>query len=216
MTFSAGRDAAIQLRLPEVSPDATDYAVFDLETTGLHPASCQIIEIGWCVVRGKEPGPVRSLLVLCDGGVPHEIETLTGISSAVLEHEGIPLAEALGIFLAETRGLPLVGHNVLRFDMPFLEAACRKAGLNPPGRPRYRDTAALYKARCLGMTARPNQDHWSFAFQALDQRAPGVRYALHICCQELGISLDGVERHRAAGDVVITQQVYARLVSSAG
>ena len=210
MTLSSATAHAVQLRLPELSPDAVSYAVFDLETTGLDANTSQIIEIGWCVVRNQLAGKPRALLVTCEGGVPPEIRRLTGISNEMLAADGQELGVALTSFLDETDGLPLVGHNVLRFDMLFVEPACRKAGKAPPARNRYRDTAALYRASRLGMSPRPRQDHWSFA--AEDRPAPGLRFALHVCCAELGISLDNVVRHRAEGDVQITQQLYAQLM----
>ena len=190
MTLPSATAHAVQLRLPELSPDAVSYAVFDLETTGLDANTSQIIEIGWCVVRNQLAGKPRALLITCDGGVPPEIRRFTGISNEMLAADGQELGVALTSFLDETDGLPLVGHNVLRFDMLFVEAACRKAGKAPPARNRYRDTAALYRASRLGMSPRPRQDHWSFASEALDRRAPGLHFALHVCCAELGISLD--------------------------
>jgi DNA polymerase III epsilon subunit-like protein len=212
MTLSSPTAHAVQLRLPELSPDAVSYAVFDLETTGLDANTSQIIEIGWCVVRNQLAGKPRALLVTCEGGVPPEIRRLTGISNEMLAADGQELGVALTSFLDETDGLPLVGHNVLRFDMLFVEAACRKTGKAPPARNRYRDTAALYRASRLGMSPRPGQDHWSFASEALDRRAPGLHFALHVCCAELGIAIDGVARHRAGGDVQITRQLYAKLM----
>jgi DNA polymerase III epsilon subunit-like protein len=204
--------APLQLRLPELPEAAADYAVFDLETTGLQPATCQIIEIGWCVVRGGRTAQPRAVLVRCESGVPFVVQDLTGITPAMLAAQGVGLPEALDLFLADTAGLPLVGHNVLRFDMPFLEAACRATGRRAPARPLYRDTAAMYKAQRIGLRPRPGQDHWSFANEALDRRAPGVRFGLSVCCDALGIGRHGVTQHRAAGDVVLTQQLYHRLV----
>jgi DNA polymerase III epsilon subunit-like protein len=204
----------VQLPLPEAPADALDYAVFDLETTGLDATCCQIIEIGWCVVRSGRPAACRSLLVRCATGVPPEVQALTGISTELLERDGIPLGEALRAFLAETSDLPLVGHNVLRFDLRFLEAACGRATLPPPHRSRYRDTAALYRAWRLNLRPRPGQDHWSFAMEALDRRGPLFKYALGACCEAFGIALDGAPRHRAAGDVALTQRLYARLCAA--
>ncbi len=204
----------LQLALPEAPPDMQSYAVFDLETTGLRPAVDHVIEIGWCVVRAGWVAPVQSLLVQSPVPVPPEVQKLTGITPQLLEREAIPLRQALDRFFADCGELPLVGHNVVRFDAYFLEAACRLAGLAAPARGRYRDTAALYKAQKLALRRRPDQDHWAFACEALDRPAPGLRYALARCCSELGIALDGVERHRAAGDVTLTQQLYARLCSA--
>ncbi|HEY7295917.1 MAG TPA: 3'-5' exonuclease [Dehalococcoidia bacterium] len=201
----------LQLPLPAPSLGAGDYVVFDLETTGLRPASDHVIEIGWCVVRAGAVAPVRSVLVRSPVPLPAAVQALTGITPELLAREAIPLAPALEQFFADCADLPLVGHNVVRFDAHFLEAACRRAGRPAPERGRYRDTAALYKAQRLAISPRSGQDHWAFAREALDKPAPGLRYALERCCSELGIPLEGISRHRAAGDVHLTQQLYARL-----
>ncbi|HLZ68326.1 MAG TPA: 3'-5' exonuclease [Dehalococcoidia bacterium] len=194
--------------------DALNYVVFDLETTGLRPATDHVIEIGWCVVRDGTPGPLRSLLAQIPVPLPGAVQALTGISDELLAREALALAVVLGQFFADCGDLPLVGHNVVRFDAFFLESACRRAGLVAPSRGRYRDTAALYKAQRLALKPRPGQDHWTFACETLDRPAPGLRYALDRCCMALGISLDNVTRHRAAGDVQITLQLYQRLCAA--
>jgi len=213
MAHRTAPDPRLQLRLPEPVPDQHTYAVFDLETTGLNPRTCQIIEIGWCIVREGRAQPVRALLVRCDH-VPADVQALTGITPELLRRDGLPLDAALRTFLDEVADLPLVGHNVLHFDAPFIEAACRSIGLPPPHPSRYRDTAALYKASRLGMRPQPGQDHRSFALAALEVRAPGLKYNLSACCRALGIAPDGVTAHRAAGDVAITQRLYARLLGA--
>ena len=205
----------LQLALPEAPPDMQSYAVFDLETTGLRPASDHVIEIGWCVVQSGVVMPARSLLVQSPVPVPPEVQQLTGITPDLLAREAIPLRTALDRFLADCGGLALVGHNVVRFDAFFLEAACLRAGLPAPARGRYRDTAALYKAQRLSLRRRPDEDHWAFACRALDRPAPGLRYSLSRCCAELGITMAGITTHRAAGDVTLTQQLYAKLAVSA-
>lgn len=212
MVRRSGTQSALQLRLPEAGSAANVHAVFDLETTGLDSRACVIIEIGWCIVRDGVWSQPRALLVACDA-VPPEVQALTGITPEMLRLEGVPLADALGAFLSETEGMPLIGHNVLRFDRLFIDAACRRAGLVAPHPSRYRDTAALYKAMRLGMRPRTGQDHLSFAYEVLDRRAPGVRYSLATCCRELGILTNGVVAHRAAGDVQVTAELYARLTA---
>lgn len=202
---------AVQLALPEAQAAEDDYAVFDLETTGFDAASCQIIEVGWCVVRNGSPSPCRALLIRCPSGVPPAIQALTGITGEMLEREGVSLGQAMRSFLADTEGLPLVGHNVLRFDLRFLEAACRSVALPLPHRSRYRDTAALFRAHRLNLRPRPGQDHWAFAMEALDRRAPRVKFSLPVACEAFGISLADASRHRAGGDVLLTQRLYERL-----
>ncbi len=204
---------ATGLQLPLAQPPANtlNYVVFDLETTGLRPETDHVIEIGWCVVRDGVVAPVRSVLVQSPVPVPGEVQALTGISTELLAREAIALPAALARFFADCGDLPLVGHNVVRFDAFFLESACRRAGLVAPSRGRYRDTAALYKAQRLALQRRPGQDHWAFACETLDRPAPGLRYALARCCTAFGIPLDGVSRHRAAGDVQLTLQLYQRL-----
>ncbi len=99
-----------------------EFVVVDLETTGLSPRTCQIIEVG--AVRVDMATGARasfSSFVRCDAALPYHITRLTGISSDMLEDapDGAQVMADLAYFV---RGLPIVAYNA-GFDMSFLRAA---------------------------------------------------------------------------------------------
>ncbi len=106
---------------------AATYVALDLETTGLDPETCEIIEIGAVRFTPDRELETFHTMVRPRGSLPYYIQRLTGIRPS--EVEGAPLfaevASNLRSFLA---GLPLIGQNV-SFDLSFLSAQ----GIGPAG-----------------------------------------------------------------------------------
>ncbi|HEX3981783.1 MAG TPA: 3'-5' exonuclease [Acidimicrobiales bacterium] len=102
------------------------FAVVDVETTGFVAEQERIIEVGVVVLdpRGIEVGAFCTLVDPdCDPGPTH----IHGISSAMLS--GAPTFNTVHPFLADLlSGRVVVGHNVDRFDLPFLRAECLRSG----------------------------------------------------------------------------------------
>jgi predicted DnaQ family exonuclease/DinG family helicase len=102
---------------------ASTYVALDLETTGLEPGSDAIIEVG--AVKFDPKGVVQetfSTLVNPGRPVPYRIQMLTGIAPEEVT-EAPPMdavAPRLQQFIADH---PIVGQNVLGFDLRFLAAA---------------------------------------------------------------------------------------------
>ena len=102
---------------------ASTYVALDLETTGLEPNTDAIIEVG--AVKFDPKGVVQetfSTLVNPGRPVPYRIQMLTGIAPEEVA-EAPPMdavAPRLQQFIA---GQPIVGQNVLGFDLRFLAAA---------------------------------------------------------------------------------------------
>lgn len=102
-------------------------AFVDLETTGTHPRTDRIIEVG--VVLVDSDGSVREWQSLVDPevSVPPFIENFTGISNA--EVAGAPrfadIADELFVMLEDR---VFVAHNA-RFDYGFLRHSFQRAGL---------------------------------------------------------------------------------------
>lgn len=97
---------------------ADDYVCVDLETTGLDPTSCQIIEIG--AVKMESGVEVSRFSQLINPGEPIDpfITKLTGITNDMLR--GQPeIEEILPKFLDWVGDSLIVGHNV-NFDVNFL------------------------------------------------------------------------------------------------
>ena len=97
------------------------FVVFDLETTGLSPASSRIVEIGAQRVEALVPGATFETLVDPRLPLPPAITALTGIGPA--DVRGAPGQDlAVRRFLAFAGDGVLVAHNA-RFDMAFLDKA---------------------------------------------------------------------------------------------
>ena len=143
----AGLSASVASELLARSGTALERVVFgivDLETTGLSPTHCRILEIGAVALQGGCVRGTFGTLVDVGGPVPSGITALTGIDDASLEGapcEGSAL-EAFAAFLAEHRVDVLVAHNA-RFDRGFLARAWREHGR----RPRFPSSCARCASR---------------------------------------------------------------------
>ena len=103
----------------DVPLEVSSWIVFDLETTGLSPATSRICEIGAQQVVRLELAETFETLVNPRVPLPRAIQALTGIKPAQLR--SAPPAElAVRRFLAYAGDAVLVAHNA-RFDMAFLD-----------------------------------------------------------------------------------------------
>ncbi len=96
-----------------------DYVVLDIETTGFVKETDHILEIA--AVRYTFGTPKETFHTMVNPGcsIPKDIAELTGITDAdVADAPCIDsIAESLLKFLGDS---PIVGHNALSFDVPFL------------------------------------------------------------------------------------------------
>lgn len=119
------------------------FVVFDLETTGLDPSRCEIIEIGAIRVnRDSNMHDTFEALLKPSIPIPARITEITGITNAMVEAEGEEPAKALAEFKAFVGMLPLVAYNA-DFDMAFLRSAGERHGVKIGNR----ITCALKEAR---------------------------------------------------------------------
>lgn len=95
------------------------YVVVDIETTGFDYNNDRIIEIAAVSYEyGKKVAEFTSL-VNPDMLIPPEIINLTGITQEMVS-QAPSLAEVERIFLDFIGNLPIIGHNAVTFDIPFL------------------------------------------------------------------------------------------------
>ncbi len=121
--------------------------IFDTETTGLHPASDRLTEIG--AVKLKNMEIVDKFSTFVDPGMPisSAISELTGITDDMVMSAPSE-AEAVKAFLDFCGGNVVVAHNAA-FDVSFIRSAAERAGLeftNPVA-----DTLAISKAVLSGL-----------------------------------------------------------------
>ncbi len=116
-----------------------EMVVFDLETTGLSNATCEIIEIGAVLIRAGEVLSRYGTFVKPKTEIPPDITRLTGITNEMVA-DAPTIEDVLPEFLAYIGNRPLIAHNA-NFDVGFLKAAAdaqKRTFSNP-----YLDTVAL-------------------------------------------------------------------------
>jgi DNA polymerase III subunit epsilon len=111
------------------------FVVIDLETTGLDAGRHEIIEIAAIrYKKGTTTHDTFQALVKPSRKVPSKITEITGITQAMLDAEGEPLAQVLQQLNAFVGSMRLVTFNA-EFDMAFLDAAYEKHGFTKPSNP---------------------------------------------------------------------------------
>jgi DNA polymerase-3 subunit epsilon len=153
-----------------------EFAVVDLETTGLSPERCAILEIGAVRVAGLAIADRFETLLRPPSEIPPRIAALTGIDAALLAHAPEP-RHALRAFLrwlARAPRAPFVAHNAA-FDARFVARALGEHRLPPHAVP----------VLCTQRLAR----------RILPRLG---RYDLDHLCAHFGIA--NRSRHRALGD----------------
>lgn len=110
------------------------YLVFDTETTGL-PASYQappsdvdnwprVVQLAWETfdIHGRKTG-ARSFVIRPDGfKIPKDAEGIHGISTAIANRTGVPVAKALDAFVEALRKASVIVAHNFKFDANILGA----------------------------------------------------------------------------------------------
>jgi DNA polymerase III epsilon subunit family exonuclease len=121
----AGDLVAVQEGPGESLPlEAATFVVFDLETTGLRPATARPCEIGAVRVAGLELGERFQTLANPGARLDPAVAQLTGLRDVELRLAP-PVAAAVRRFLGFAGDGVLVAHNA-RFDLAFLDNETRR------------------------------------------------------------------------------------------
>lgn len=110
---------------------------FDVETTGLNPDTDRVTEVGAVLFNCEEHAPVRitGYLVKSDIPVSAEITKLTGITQSMIDEDGIASRGALEGVLRQAKSASFFCAHNADFDRGFLQAWCKREGLEMPGIP---------------------------------------------------------------------------------
>ena len=97
-----------------------DYVLFDIETTGLSPDTDAIIELSALKVYNHEV--VDEFSTLIDPGIhiPYCASSINGITDDMVK-DSPDIAKALNEFIFFSGSSVLVGHNIIRFDLKFIQ-----------------------------------------------------------------------------------------------
>ena len=103
-------------------PDVMDhYIVLDIETTGFSPTNDRIIEIAAVhYVFGSEASRFHTF-VNPNIPIPKHITKLTGIHQSNV-NSAPEIEDLVDDFISFIKDYPIVGHNIIDFDLPFLVA----------------------------------------------------------------------------------------------
>ncbi len=160
------------------------FVVFDIETTGLDPESCEITEIGAVKIVGGVIKERFASFVKPNGKIPKEVQELTHITDEMVANA--PSIEyVIRDFYDFTRGSIISGYNIIGFDMKFITKAGKNYGLKFDN--DLLDTLII--ARTSGLRV--------------------SNFKLGTVVNALGITLDGA--HRAYNDAHATAQVLLAL-----
>lgn len=180
-------DSLSVVRGGSVEPLEGTFIVFDLETTGLNPASEEITEIAAVRVTDGAIHDAFQTYVNPHKPIPEEITKLTGISDETVA-DAPDLGEAVPKFLAwagEGR-YPLVAHNA-GFDMGFLRAACKRLSIE-------REFTAIDTLEMSRMML-PHLH----------------KFKLNILAKELQVG--PFEHHRASEDAAVLGRIFVKLLA---
>lgn len=97
-----------------------DFVVVDIETTGLNPVYEDIIQISAIKVKADKVVDKFNYLLKPQNELSLKISYLTGITNEDLDNNGHSIQKIMPKFTEFVEDLPIVGHNILNFDLPFL------------------------------------------------------------------------------------------------
>ena len=130
----------------EESLQVGDYVVVDVETTGLHPETDEIIEVAAIRCIGGKFEAFKTL-VFPRNRIPEYVTQLTGIRN--IDVMNAPQIKKVAPKLLNfVRDLPIVAHNA-PFDVKFIAAAFETIGANIDM--RYIDTVPLARLAYPGL-----------------------------------------------------------------
>lgn len=164
------------------------YVVFDLETTGLSCYKNEIIEIGAIKVENNRVVDTYSSFVKPKNSIPYYITNINGISNQMVK-KAPGIDNALAEFLEFAGEHPFLGHNIISFDMKFINLASEVLygeGVHND----YIDTLLLSRQHLRNLKS----------------------YSLSSLCQYYNIDTTGA--HRALTDCEMTNSVYQALRGS--
>lgn len=202
-------------------PDS--YVVWDLETTGLDPKTCKIVEVAALIVKNGEVADEYTAILNHDVDIPEQASAVHGITREKAKAEGIDPKKAIEtlveILMENDASVTHNGHN---FDIPFLVYALMAIKGDEHGDiPKIEnhlytngiDTAVLVKAKKLNMQRKWNETFYNFGRRVMGTFAKGVYFNIKQCCIDFDIDQSKVTLHRAGGDVEMTNEIYKKITA---
>ncbi|MBS1008420.1 exonuclease domain-containing protein [Leuconostoc suionicum] len=96
-----------------------DYIIFDIETTGLNKQNDDVIQLFALKIINDKVVDKINTFIKPKTNIPEKITYLTGIKNEDV-YNAPSIDETINKFSLFIEGLPLIGHNIINFDLPFL------------------------------------------------------------------------------------------------
>lgn len=190
----------------------TSYVVIDFETSGL-TTNDKVTEIGLVKVINNEIVDKKAMLLYHkDLILSKKIIEITHITDELLKTEGINPNKAFEAALEFRGDLPWLGHNIIKFDLHFLNYWCEKNNRQDYIKENLKavDTAAMYKAKRLNRCRQSSETILRYHGRILSTPIAGLGYKLQNVAREFQIPPETA--HRALGDCLTTHGVYQHLL----
>ena len=208
------------------------YLVFDLETSGFNhsPRGGQkpdvVVQVGIAAVNNGELVDRQAVYIKRPPGTMHgSALEVTGITDEILAEQGV---EPEGVYPTVVRLLQLyrdsgamfVGHNMIGFDIPFLEADLRRHGFDFEfQRNEYIDTGMMFKAAQTRHSPGVGEDLTAFFSRIRDIHSRS-KWNLRLAVETFGVDikhgLNMDEAHDAGFDCLATHLLLCTLREQAG
>jgi DNA polymerase-3 subunit epsilon len=164
------------------------YAIVDIETTGGYAAANDITEIAIVLHDGAFVTEVYQTLIKPTVSIPYFIQSLTGITPALLQ-DAPTFAEVAPIIYEKLQGRVFVAHNV-NFDYSFVKHHLEAHGFG----------LSLQKLCTVRLSRK--------VFPVLPS------YSLGNLCRHFNILIEN--RHRAGGDATATARLFSHILANNG
>lgn len=105
-----------------------NIVVFDIETTGLDPDTCEITEIGAVKVEHGEVTERFSSFAKPKNPIPLEVQELTHITDEMVAFAP-RIEDVIQDFYEWSKGCILSGYNIINFDLKFIKKVANNIGL---------------------------------------------------------------------------------------
>jgi len=171
------------------SEPSNDYAVIDVETTGLRAETSEIFEVAAIIISNGKIIDTFSALIKTEQPIPLKITELTGVTDEIVKKDGEKPEIVFPRFIEFVGNRTLVSHNV-GFDVSFINVACRRFGINELAN-KLVDTLAMSREALAGLRS----------------------YSLKALCEHLEIYPQNY--HRALGDCHAAFMLHEKLMKLA-
>lgn len=107
----------------------TEFVVFDIETTGLSPATENITEIGAILVKGEQILDEFHTFADPEKPIPANITELTGITNEMVK-DAPTQEQAIRAFKGFVDNRIVIAHNAASFDVNFIKVVGERIGVD--------------------------------------------------------------------------------------